>query len=264
VLQHTLELLHPFMPFLTEEIWQHLPEVRHLTSDVRKKPYQRAETGDDSLTSDLLAQTSDQEDRQVFSPATGDRRPRSIMIAPWPKRRPDLEDPDSEARMVLLMDVIRSIRNLRGELGLPPGKPARCLVVAGDTASRLLLERYASYVTQLAVAQPLEFAGPEQPKPKQALSSVVRGVEVYIPLAGLVDLDKEIARLEKESGAVSRELERVRGKLANESFLAKAPPEVIDKERGRETELDQKLIAIKRRVVMLSSQEPERENCANI
>ena len=54
------------------------------------------------------------------------------MIAPWPKRRPELEDPDSEAQMALLMDVIRSIRNLRGELGLPPGKPARCVVVAGD------------------------------------------------------------------------------------------------------------------------------------
>ena len=108
-----------------------------------------------------------------------------------------MEDPDSEAQMALLMDVIRSIRNLRGELGLPPGKPARCVVVAGD-AARLLLERYSSYVTLLAVAQPLEFAGPEQPKPKQALSSVVHGVEVYIPLAGLVDLDKEIARLEKD------------------------------------------------------------------
>ncbi len=158
-----------------------------------------------------------------------------------------MEDPDSEAQMALLMDVIRSIRNLRGELGLPPGKPARCVVVAGD-AARLLLERYSSYVTLLAVAQPLEFAGSEQPKPKQALSSVVHGVEVYIPLAGLVDLDKEIARLEKEAGAVSRELERVSGKLANESFLAKAPPEVIDKERGKESELNQKLAAIERRL----------------
>ena len=86
------------------------------------------------------------------------------------------------------------------------------------------------------------------------MSSMVHGVEVYIPLAGLVDLDKEIARLEKETGAVSKELERVRGKLANESFLAKAPPEVIDKERDKEAELDQKLAAIERRIQMMRSE----------
>jgi valyl-tRNA synthetase len=208
VLRHTLELLHPFMPFLTEEIWQHLP--------VPASEHQG--------------------------------RGRSIMVAPWPERRPDLDDPDSETQMALLMDLIRGIRNLRGELGLSPGKPARCVAVAADAATRQFLERNISYVAQLAAAQPLEFASLEQPKPKQALSYVGRGVEVYIPLAGLVDLDKEIARLEKESGAVSRDLERVRGKLCNESFLAKAPPEVIDKERGKEADLDQKLAAIGRRL----------------
>jgi valyl-tRNA synthetase len=212
VLRHTLELLHPFMPFLTEEIWQRLPVPAS------------------------------------EHPGHG----RSIMVAPWPERRPDLDDPVSEAQMALLMDVIRGIRNLRGELGLPPGKPARCVAVAADAATRQLLERHISYVAQLAAAQPLEFAGPEQPKPKQALSYAGCGVEVYIPLAGLVDLDKEIARLEKESGAVSRELERVLGKLANESFLGKAPPEVIDKERNKEADLGQKLAAIGRRLAILT------------
>jgi valyl-tRNA synthetase len=215
VLRHTLELLHPFMPFLTEEIWQHLPD---------QKPEAAGQ-----------------------GPEKAKGSGRSIMIAPWPERQPDLDDPASEAQMSLLMDVIRGIRNLRGELSLSPGKPARCVVVAVDNATRQLLERYIAYVAQLAAAKPLEFASPEQTKPKQALSCVVRGVEVYIPLAGLVDLDKEIARLEKESGVVSRDLERVRGKLANESFLAKAPPEVIDKERDKEADLEQKLAAIGRR-----------------
>jgi valyl-tRNA synthetase len=158
------------------------------------------------------------------------------------------------------MEVIRGIRNLRGELGLPPGKPARCVVVATPAsghppAAGQLLERYASYIMQLAAVKPLEFAGPEQPKPKQALSYVMSGVEVYVPLAGLVDLDKERSRLEKESGTVSRELERVRGKLANESFLAKAPPEVIDKERDKEADLDQKLAAIIRRLAIVTMSE---------
>jgi len=204
VLQHTLELLHPFMPFLTEEIWQHLPH-----------------------------------------------HGASVMIAPWPERRLELESPDSEAEMGVIMDVIRSIRNLRSELNLPPGKAARCVVITGDAATRLLLKRYTPYITQLAAAEPLDLEDPGCPKPKQASSAVVRGAEIYIPLAGLIDLDKEIARLEKDAGAASRELERVRGKLGNESFLAKAPPEVIEKERGKEDELDQKLSTIGRRLATL-------------
>jgi valyl-tRNA synthetase len=233
VLRHTLELLHPFMPFLTEEIWQHLPDDRSQKSEVSSQESTEG-IGDANPNK---------------TPTTEDRRPTSIMVASWPVRRPDLDDPVSEAQMALLMDLIRGIRNLRGELGLSPGKPARCVAVAADAATRQLLERYASYIAQLAAAQPLEFAGTEQPKPKQAFSYVAPGgIEVYIPLAGLVDLDKEIARLEKESGVISRELERVRGKLANESFLAKAPPEVIDKERDKETELSQKLATIGRRL----------------
>ena len=233
VLRHTLELLHPFMPFLTEEIWQHLPDDRSQKSEVSSQESTEG-MGDANPNK---------------TPTTDDRRPTSIMVASWPVRRPDLDDPVSEAQMALLMDLIRGIRNLRGELGLSPGKPARCVAVAADDATRQLLERYASYIAQLAAAQPLEFAGTEQPKPKQAFSYVAPGgIEVYIPLAGLVDLDKEIARLEKESGVISRELERVRGKLANESFLAKAPPEVIDKERDKETELSQKLATIGRRL----------------
>jgi valyl-tRNA synthetase len=213
VLQHTLELLHPFMPFLTEEIWQHLSGLNRSNSEPRT----------------------------------------SIMVAPWPQRRPDLEDRDGETEMTLLMDLIRSVRNLRSELNLPPGKAARCVIVTDDPAVRQLLEHRAPYITQLAVAEPLEFAGPEQPKPKQALSSAVRGVEVYIPLAGLVQLDKEIARLEKETGAVGQDLARVRGKLANESFLAKAPPEVIEKEREKEADLEKRLAAIGRRLAALRS-----------
>ncbi len=210
VLRQTLELLHPFMPFLTEEIWQHLPRP----------------------------------DASAGS---------SIMIAPWPQRRPELEDPESERDMAALMDLIRGIRNLRGEMGLPPGKPARCVVVVAEASFRQLLERHASYITQLTMAQPLEFAGPEQPKPKQALSLVVRSAEAYIPLAGLLDLDREIARLAKEGAALEQDLVKVRGKLSNEDFLAKAPPAVIEKERGREAEMEQKLTAIRRRLDAIKS-----------
>jgi valyl-tRNA synthetase len=256
VLRHTLELLHPFMPFLTEEIWQHLSAP----ASGRGGPAQevgcqgKKENKEHMIESSPTAglQSSAQEGMPATGPASDVRRPRSIMVALWPQRRPELEDPESEAQMSLLMDVIRGIRNLRSELGLSPGKPARCVVVTGNAAARQLLESHAPYIAQLAIARPLEFAGPEQPKPRQALSSVVHACEIYIPLAGLLDLGREIARLEKEAAALEQDLNRVRGKLANESFLAKAPPEVIEKERGREADLEQKLAAVRRRLHTLT------------
>ncbi len=203
VLIHTLELLHPFMPFITEEIWQHLPH-----------------------------------------------QGKSIMVAPWPAVWPDLEDPEGEEKMEYLMEVIRSIRNLRGELNVHPGRSVRCVIIAGSGA-RSLLRDYAGYVKHLAGVEPLELADGGAPKPARALTAVVKDAEIYVPLEGLVDLDKEIARLEKEADAVALALQRVKGKLSNRSFLAKAPPDVIEKERAKEEELEQKQAAIERRLAAL-------------
>ena len=162
VLKHTLELLHPFMPFLTEEIWQHLPasagssQNSVVSSQESCTPHSFRPGGNlDAEEKEGIGEANANENPTSHIP-----HPTSIMVAPWPERRPELEDPVSEAQMALLMDVIRGIRNLRGELGLPPGKPARCVVVAADNATRQLLERYISYVAQLAGAQPLEFAEP--------------------------------------------------------------------------------------------------------
>jgi len=203
VLIHTMELLHPFMPFLAEEIWQHLPH-----------------------------------------------QGKSIMIAPWPAVRPELEDPESEGRMEYLMEAIRSIRNLRGELNIHPGRSVRCVIIAGPGAQSLLRD-YAGYIKHLAGVEPLELADGVAPKPARALTAVVRDAEIYVPLEGLVDLDKEIARLQKEADAVALALQRVKGKLSNRSFLAKAPPDVIEKERAKEEELEQKQTAIGRRLAAL-------------
>ncbi|NPV29303.1 MAG: valine--tRNA ligase [Firmicutes bacterium] len=204
VLLHTLELLHPFMPFLTEEIWQHLPHEG-----------------------------------------------RSIAVAPWPRFREELDAPDEEAEMEFLMEVIRAVRNLRGELNIHPGRTIRCILVTGTGAEALLLRKYGGYVRQLAGVDPLEIRSPGDEKPTRALSAVVRGTEIYLPLVGVIDLEKEIERLEKEAGAVARDLKRVRAKLANRDFLAKAPPEVIEKERAKEEELEQKQLKISHRLAVL-------------
>jgi valyl-tRNA synthetase len=204
VLLKTLELLHPFMPFLTEEIWQHLPHEG-----------------------------------------------KSIVVAPWPRFRQALDAPEREGEMEFLMEVIRAIRNLRGELNIHPGRTIRCILITAAETEARLLRQYAGYIQQLGGASPLELGDPGDEKPTRALSAVVRDTEIYIPLAGVVDLEKEIERLEKEAGMITRDLDRVRMKLANRDFLAKAPPEVVEKERAKEEELKKKQVTINRRLAVL-------------
>ncbi|KUK36691.1 MAG: Valine--tRNA ligase, partial [Thermacetogenium phaeum] len=158
----------------------------------------------------------------------------------------------SEAEMEFLMEVIRGIRNMRGEMNIHPGRSVRCVAIAVPEHGALL-QSYRSYVENLANCDPLEITGPGQSKPKQALSTVVRGTEIYLPLAGLVDLDKELARLEKEAKTIDGVLQRVQKKLSNEQFLAKAPPEVVEKEREREAELRRTKEALNRRLAALKS-----------
>lgn len=204
VLLHTLELLHPFMPFITEEIWQHLPH-------------------------------------------SGE----SITIASWPTPREDFRAVEVEQEMQFLMEVIRAIRNLRRELNLPPAKQVYCVLVTDEERWRRLLEEYGDYLKDLAGVEDFRILETGKEKPSQALTAVVRGVEIYLPLAGLVDLDKEIQRLEKELRLLEGELEKVRAKLTNEKFLAKAPPEIVEKERAKEEELEKKRGALARRLAAL-------------
>ncbi|MGB4430148.1 MAG: valine--tRNA ligase, partial [Thermacetogeniaceae bacterium] len=204
VLTTALEMLHPFMPFLTEEIWQHLPH-----------------------------------------------RGESIMIAPWPVVKPEQFDQDSEKQMEFLMEATRGIRNMRGEMKIHPSKMVRCVVVASPDDRRILEENKA-YMELLANCE-LEIEDPGYPKPKQALSTVVYGTEIYLPLSGLVDLDKEIARLEKEIKTIDGVLERVKRKLSNQEFLAKAPPEVVEKEREKEAELEKNREAVCKRLNTLKA-----------
>jgi valyl-tRNA synthetase len=138
---------------------------------------------------------------------------------------------------------------MRGEMKIHPGKTVRCVAVAAPEESEVL-QRHSSYIQLLADCE-LEIVGREGSKPKQALSTVARGTEIYLPLAGLVDLDKELARLEKEERSIDGVLQRVRKKLSNEDFLAKAPPEVVEKERKKEAELERAKDAVSRRLAAL-------------
>lgn len=203
VLRGTMELLHPFMPFITEEIWQHLPH-----------------------------------------------RGESIMLQHWPEYNPERRDLEAEQAMALLVETITEIRRIRGEMNVPPGKKAAVILIVADQARRVILAENINYVQLLANAQ-VQVTEHLPDKPPQAAVGVATGVEVIVPLKGLIDFEKEVARLTKELKNIKKDLQRVQGKLNNQGFLAKAPAEVVEKEQGKETELLNKQAALAGRLKIL-------------
>ena len=196
LLEQILVLLHPVMPFVTEEIWQ------------------------------------------VF----GDERP-SIMIQRYPIAERSWRDEEVESRMGSLMNVIRAIRNLRTELNCPPGKEVKA-ILCGSDADLTFLREQQPYLRSLARVGAAEYRAASD-RPKGAATAVVGGIEVYLPLDDLVNLDEERARLGKEVTKVESELERVQKKLANGDFVAKAKAEVIQKEREKAGQFEEKLRTLK-------------------
>ncbi len=205
VLKGTLELLHPFMPFITEDIWQRLPH--------------QGET---------------------------------IMKTSWPEFEENLRDPGAESGMFDLMEITRSIRRLRSEMNVPPGKKAAVILLAPGEHEKDFLDGWSSYLEQLAACR-VEVSSNLNQKPARAVHAVARGVEIFMPLEGLIDIEKEIARLEKDLLASGKDLQRVQGKLNNESFLKKAAPEIVEKERAKEVELKKAMEAVNERLEILKS-----------
>ena len=185
VLDGTLRLLHPFMPFLTEEIWQNLP-------------------------------------------LQGD----SIMIQNWPQvqKRHDLT---AEKTMNLHMNIIKAIRNIRAEMKVAPGKKAEIILFAAEDEINRLLISGATAIKHLAGGSSVTVLAEMPTKPAKAAGAVLDGVEIYLPLKGLLDLDKEIARVEKEMAQIQKDQKLLETKLGNPGFISKAPAEVVAKEREK-------------------------------
>jgi valyl-tRNA synthetase len=204
VLDRTLRLLHPFMPFVTEAAWQHLPH------------------GDDS-----------------------------IMVAAWPA--PGNIDEEAEVAMQLVMDVVRAIRNARAEYNVEPGRSIPASIAAGDKYD--LFQSQQDVLTELAHldAEKLRLAHTLFDKPEQALTLVVGGVEIYLPLAGMVDLAAERERLQKELAHVEQGVARSEKLLDNEGFTGKAPAEVVQKERDRLAGLQAQAAKLRERLAALAA-----------
>jgi valyl-tRNA synthetase len=170
--------------------------------------------------------------------------PPSVMQTAFPKVVPELDDAAAVSALEQVMAVITAIRNIRGEMNLSPGKKLTAVIRGADEKVLENLRQNASSITGLARLEHLEIAA-DAAKPDQAASGLAAGVEIFVPLAGLVDFAQEAARLEKEIKKAEKEFSGVDKKLNNQKFLAKAPAEVVEKEKAKHRELQEKLAKLK-------------------
>jgi len=179
------------------------------------------------------------------------------MVSRYPSAGSYLKDEQAEEEMGLLIEATKTIRNMRAEVGIPTGKKARAVIAAERPES---WESRVPYVRKLAWAEPLEVVArpssyrdqESQPEyARRALAGVVKGAEIYLPLEGLVDLDKEIARLEKAISELSVDMERIGTRLSDQSFLERAPEEVVAAQRKRFDEEKEKVAALSARIEIL-------------
>ncbi|WP_040228969.1 valine--tRNA ligase [Bhargavaea cecembensis] len=203
VLDNTMRLLHPFMPFLTEEIWQNLPHEGE-----------------------------------------------SIVTAKWPIADPSLSDEQRSGDMKHLMDVIKAVRNIRAEVNTPISKKVALLIRTHDEATQAALDGNRDYLERFCNPEELEISR-DLEAPGKSMTAVVTGAELFMPLEGLIDIGEELARLEKELGKWQGELKRVEGKLSNERFVSKAPESVVEEERTKQKDYQEKYDAVQKRIAEL-------------
>lgn len=201
VLGKSMQLLHPFMPFITEEIWQYVAKENI-----------------------------------------------SIMISEWPEVNKELIVTKAEADMNIIMDSIKAIRNIRAEMNIPLGKKNMVIIQSANQDIYNVLEANQEYFKSLASVEELELSFINETKPQDSVSAILNSVEIYLPLKGLLDVEKEVQRLNKELENMQKEVSRLVGKLNNAAFLAKAPEDIVEKEQEKLKEYQEKYAAIEERI----------------
>jgi len=221
-LEKTLRLLHPFMPFITEELWQSL-KVRLLRPDM-------TEGCNDTM-----------------------KMPDSIMIAPYPLAGERPFAPEAEQVMDSVIEIIRSIRNTRAQYKVKPGKWIEARVYTGELLSGLINEAYI--IETLAKVRPLAILSRQKREPTKdkALVLVLKGAEVVLPLAGMVDQLAEEQRLLNECKEIKERISQLESKLRNKDFLNKAPSQVIEREKQKLAVLEDKLKRLRKELAQLDS-----------
>ncbi len=197
VLRHLMKLLHPFIPFITEEIWQSVK----------------------------LPQEPD------------------LIVSEWPVPDKKYLNDTAELNLLLIQQIIGAIRNIRGEMNVPPQKQAHVLISSSSEEQLQLIRSNQIYITTLARLAGLEL-GKNLAKPRFAASAVVADVEIFMPLEGLIDFEVEKKRLSKEITRLEQQIQAIRKKLDNQDFIAKAPTEVIDREKQKINDFQTSLVKL--------------------
>ncbi|MCD3193888.1 valine--tRNA ligase [Clostridium botulinum C] len=184
VLKKGLKLLHPVMPFITEEIYTNLPNAEE-----------------------------------------------TIVTSAWPVYSEELSDSKTEEQMNYIIEAIKSLRNVRAEMNVPPSRKAKVAIYA--TEGRDAFEEGKVYFEKLASASEVVFIDSKEDAPENSVAAVTKGAEMFMPLLDLVDVEKELERLNKEKEKLQKEIERVEKKLSNEKFVSKAPEAVVNEEKEK-------------------------------
>jgi valyl-tRNA synthetase len=205
VLSVILRLLHPIIPFVTEEIWHKLPMVDG-----------------------------------------------SVMVAPFPTAEDGRPDPDAEKKMAVIQGVITAVRNIRGEMNVPPSQKIQTIMMSDNAFSREVIQGHQEFILSLIRGDSVEVTEPKE-KPKGVAAQVAGDVEVLVKLAGLIDFDEEARRLEKEIAKVEKEMAVGQKKLSNQGFLNKAPADVVAKQKEKVADLQVRLDKLSQNLERVSS-----------
>ena len=203
VLEGLLKLLHPFMPFLTEQVYKYLPGSKGF-----------------------------------------------LMLSKWPECKDAYDFPEQEREMQGIMEVIRTIRNLRAEMNVAASKRTRLMLLPGEGWTEALTEG-APYFKRMAGVSESELIDNRQAVAEKTVSAVCLAGELFIPLGDLVDFDKEIARLNKELANIEKEIERAKGKLSNPGFVNKAPAQLVAAEKDKLEANEKKAASLVSRIAEL-------------
>ncbi|MGH8552901.1 MAG: class I tRNA ligase family protein, partial [Methylococcales bacterium] len=192
VLETVLRLIHPLMPFISEEIWQRIAPIAGMEGE-------------------------------------------TIVLQPYPAPIPELVEPDAIAEMEWLMAVLLGVRRIRGEMNISPGKALPVLLQNTKPSDRARANRNSLLLTKVGRIASITWID-ESESPDAAIA-LVEQMKILIPMAGLIDKETELGRIEKEIGKLNKVLPGIEGKLSNPAFLAKAPDRVLEKEKARLNEV---------------------------
>lgn len=202
VLTCSLQMLHPFTPFVTEEIYDRL-------KNFGVKLYTNQGQFTDSI---VVSRFPDSSAEEIFN--------------------------DDYNKVELLKEVVTAIRNLRAELGISPARPIKVILsIVDDTIKSVLLDN-SEFIFNLASVESIEIVGDD--KPDKCITQVISGVEIYVPVEGVIDLDKEIKRINNDLAKIEKDLKTTENKLNNSNFLERAPVDIVDKEKAKFDELSSK------------------------